>query len=149
MKRVRNLVDAEERLEHAKSPKTQGCLQHIVVDTAAELWSDVLLKLPLSVAINAVQDTLPHNANLSVWRKQSGLSGHCKLCDNVRLYCMYSTTVKWLSNYEGTIKGTIASYRSLSILSQYHVLLLTITQQTFSGHTIIQLPIYCCLHSVF
>ena len=26
------------------------------------------------------QDTLPHNANLSVWRRKEGLSDQCKLC---------------------------------------------------------------------
>ena len=33
----------------------------------------------LKFALNAAQDTLPHNANLAVWRKE-GLSSQCKLC---------------------------------------------------------------------
>ena len=31
-------------------------------------------------SLNAAQDTLPHNANLSVWRREVGLSSECKLC---------------------------------------------------------------------
>ena len=43
----------------------------------------VVQKLPselLKFAINAVQDTLPHNGNLAVWRKREGLSSWCQLC---------------------------------------------------------------------
>ena len=59
--------DAEERLDHAKSLKLQGQLYHIVDDAAATVWSDVVQRLPpecLKFALNAAQDTLPHNANL-------------------------------------------------------------------------------------
>ena len=34
----------------------------------------------LSFSMNAAQDTLPHNANLALWRKKDGLSDVCKLC---------------------------------------------------------------------
>ena len=40
-------------------------------------------KLPpeaLKFALNAAQDTLPHNANLAIWRRSEGLSSNCKLC---------------------------------------------------------------------
>ena len=87
MKCTRKLVeaeDAEERLDHAKSLKLHGQLHHIVDDDAATVWSDVVQRLPpecLKFALNVAQDTLPHNANLSVWRREAGLSGLCKLCN--------------------------------------------------------------------
>ena len=34
----------------------------------------------LKFAINTAQDTLPHYANLALWRKESGVSDKCKLC---------------------------------------------------------------------
>ena len=73
----------EERLDHAKSLRVQGQLHHLVDDTAASLWSEVVQKLPpecMKFALNAAQDTLPHNANLSMWRREAGLSSLCKLC---------------------------------------------------------------------
>jgi hypothetical protein len=86
-KRARNLVateDVEVRLEHAKLLPTQGQLHHLVHDDAASLWSEVVQKLPpecMKFALNAAQDTLPHNANLSMWRREAGLSSLCKLCN--------------------------------------------------------------------
>ena len=35
----------------------------------------------LKFSLNAVQDTLPHNANLAVWRKNAKVSDSCKLCN--------------------------------------------------------------------
>ena len=34
----------------------------------------------LKFSLNAAQDTLPHNANLAIWRRREGLSDQCKLC---------------------------------------------------------------------
>ena len=86
-KQSKNLVvteDNEKRLEHARSLVVQGQL-HLLDDTnGASLWSDVVQALPpecMKFALNAAQDTLPHNANLSVWRKEAGLSNQCKLCN--------------------------------------------------------------------
>ena len=36
----------------------------------------------LSFSLNAAQDTLPHNANLALWKRRDGLSDACKLCGN-------------------------------------------------------------------
>ena len=51
-----------------------------VEEDAVALWSEAGQKLPpecLKFALNAVQDTLPHNA---VWRRKDGPSSRCKLC---------------------------------------------------------------------
>ena len=77
MKCTRNLVateDVERRLDHAKSLTAQGQLHHLVDSDAATLWSEVVQKLPpepMKFALNAAQDTLPHNSNLSLWRREA------------------------------------------------------------------------------
>ena len=75
--------DAERRLEHARSLQHQGQLLRATERRAAGMWSSVVLQLPpqvLKFSINAAQDTLPHNANLALWRRKEGLSYACKLC---------------------------------------------------------------------
>ena len=87
-KRSRNLVvteDNEERLAHAKSLVVQGQLHHLDDTDGTSLWSYVVQTLPpkcMKFALNAAQDTLPHNANLAVWRRKAGLSDQCKLCNH-------------------------------------------------------------------
>ena len=34
----------------------------------------------LKFALNAASDSLPHNSNLSIWRRREGLTDGCKLC---------------------------------------------------------------------
>ena len=75
--------DTEDRLSHAQSLMVQGPLHHLTDSDAASVWADVVQALPpetMKFALNAAQDTLPHNANLSVWRREAGLSSECKLC---------------------------------------------------------------------
>ena len=76
-------VETAERLDHAKGLSSQGELHHLVEDDAATLWSETVQQLPpdcLKFVLNTAQDTLPHNANLAVWRRKEGLSSQCKLC---------------------------------------------------------------------
>ena len=50
---------------------------------AANIWSSAVLQLPPEVmkfSMNAAQDTLPHNANLAMWKRKESLSDECKLC---------------------------------------------------------------------
>ena len=75
--------DTERRLYHARGLEHEGQLLHATDDKAAEMWSSAVMQLPpqvLSFSMNAAQDTLPHNANLALWRKKDGLSDACKLC---------------------------------------------------------------------
>ena len=50
------------------------CCQHLV-QGSSELPPELL-----KFSLNAAQDTLPHNANLAMWRRKEGLSSTCKLC---------------------------------------------------------------------
>ena len=75
--------DTERRLHHARELEHQEKLLRATDDKATEMWSSVVMQLPpqvLNFSMNAVQDTLPHNANLALWRKKDGLSDACKLC---------------------------------------------------------------------
>ena len=72
-----------ERLEHARGLQHQRQLIRATEDKAASTWTSAVLQLPrevLSFSLNVAQGTLPHNANLALWRKKDGLSDVCKLC---------------------------------------------------------------------
>ena len=75
--------ETAKRLEHAKSMKHQSQLLLETEDDAAGIWSSAVIQLPpqvLCFSMNAAQDTLSHNANLSLWKKCNSLSDACKLC---------------------------------------------------------------------
>ena len=75
--------DVDKRLEHAKSLRHQGQLMRVTASKASSIWSSAILHSPsqiLKFALNAAQNTLPHNANLSLWKSRDGLSDACKLC---------------------------------------------------------------------
>ena len=75
--------ETAKRLEHAKSRKHQGQLLSETEDEVAGIWSSVVLQLPPQVfrfSMNAAQDTLPHNTNLSLWKKCDSLNDACRLC---------------------------------------------------------------------
>ena len=68
------MADAETRLEHAKRLQHQGELFRSVDGEAPSAWSSAVLSLPpeqSKFALNASQDTLPHNVNLARWRNLS------------------------------------------------------------------------------
>ena len=82
-KKAVKLAEIGECLEHSQSLPHQGELHRLMERDAATLWSETMQKLPpeaLKFALNTAQDTLPHNANLAIWRRSEGLSSHCKLC---------------------------------------------------------------------
>ena len=71
--------EAEERLSTMLASEHREALR-TVEDEAASQWAlalDSLSPFALKFALNACQDTLPHNANLSLWK---GHPGSCKLC---------------------------------------------------------------------
>ena len=84
MKSVKARISAEDqehRIKHCQSLSIQGQTMHLPLDRAPVLWSTTVTKLPEYVfkfALNATMDTLPHNANLHLWKKSP--SPTCKLC---------------------------------------------------------------------
>ena len=55
-----------------------------------------VLSAQMKFALNATSDMLPHNANLSLWRKSDNLSAACKLCGERQILChILNNTAKW------------------------------------------------------
>ena len=76
----RSIDEVAEHLAHAATLKVQGWIFEIVDGIAPTIWSKAVQSLPsglMKFALNAAQDTLPHNVNLAYWRS---LSDACKLC---------------------------------------------------------------------
>ena len=80
----------EKCLEHSVSLDTQGKLFRTVDSNAAAVWAKSTQSLPsaqMKFALNAASDTLPHNANLLLWRKNDCLLAACELCGEHQTLC--------------------------------------------------------------
>ena len=72
--------DLDDKLSVMMSSERQTGALHLVEEEAAAEWAAALERLTpseLKFALNACQDTLPHNSNLVLWK---GLFSECKLC---------------------------------------------------------------------
>ena len=82
--RVKSRIQAEDtakQLAHTTSLPVQGLTVQEFEGHAAHTWSTAISTLPewcFKFVLNAVTDTLPHNANLHKWKKLSSLG--CQLC---------------------------------------------------------------------
>ena len=82
--RVKARIQAEDtaaRLAHTTRLPVQGLTVREFEGRAAQIWATAISTLPewcFKFALNAVTDTLPHNANLYKWKKLS--SPRCQLC---------------------------------------------------------------------
>ncbi len=75
--------DVRKRLAHAATLHTQGKLFELSDVKSSFAWSKTIQTASsahLNFAQNAATDTLPHNANLALWRKRCGITDKCKLC---------------------------------------------------------------------
>ena len=73
--------DEQARQKHLLNLPRQGEMCRIATPSAAIVWANALESLPsesFKFALNASHDTLPHNANLHLWRKKG--SDLCPLC---------------------------------------------------------------------
>jgi len=74
-------TDDDDRLTSLQTLSKEGQLNRLLTPQAAEIWAKVVESLPdeiLKFALNAALDTLPHNANLHLWKKKASPS--CTLC---------------------------------------------------------------------
>ena len=84
MKSVKARISAEDRehrIKHCQSLSIQSQTMRPPINRAPVLWSMTVTKLPEHVfkfALNAITDTLPHNANVHLWKKSPLPT--CKLC---------------------------------------------------------------------
>ena len=72
--------EVAERLAYSATLKVQGQIFELVDGIAPTIWSKAVQSLSsglMKFALNAAQDTLPHNVNLAHWHN---LSDTCKLC---------------------------------------------------------------------
>ena len=113
-KRAKKLVqdkDDEQRLSHALKCKDQGSIRKCSFVSEDEIWSRVVLRLSdkvLKFAIDAVQNTLPHNVNLKCWNKSE--SDLCPLCGNRQ------TLLHVLNNCPVALKSDRYTWRHNSVL---------------------------------
>ena len=66
--------DTAARLDHTTSLRVQGLTVSEFEGNVAQNWSSAIFSLPewcFKLALNAVTDTLPHNASLVKWKKLS------------------------------------------------------------------------------
>ena len=74
-------VDTTARIERCTSLQLRGQTVHLFQEKEAEQWSNTITTLPQHIfkfALNSITNTLPHNANLHMWKKTP--SPKCKLC---------------------------------------------------------------------
>lgn len=123
------MADAETRLEHAKSLQHQGELFRSVEDgEASSAWSSAVLSLPpeqSKFALNASQDTLPHNVNLARWRN---LSASCKLCgqrqtlQHVLNHCSVALELRRYNTRHDGVLDVICTLVSSNLPSDYQLI---------------------------
>ena len=83
MQRLLQDQDVCRCLAHAATLQVQGKLFDLAHDESCYAWSKAIQSassVHLKFALNAAQDTLPHNANVSKWRRDDAVSDKCKLC---------------------------------------------------------------------
>ena len=82
VKQICTQEDESARKDHLLSLPRQGELSRMAIPSTAKAWADALRSLPPEVfkfALNASHDTLPHNANLYMWKKKN--TNLCPLCN--------------------------------------------------------------------
>ena len=83
--RIKTKIQGEDtatRLDHTISLQVLGLTVREFEGNVAQNWSSAIFSLQdwcFKFALNAVTDTLPHNANLVKWKKLS--SSKCQLCE--------------------------------------------------------------------
>ena len=100
----------------------------MVDEDAAVLWSEVVQSLPpecMKFVLNAAQDTLPHNANLSVWRRDEDL---CKLCGkrqtllHVLNHCQVALELRRFNERHGIVLQVIADFLKAHCLPEDEII---------------------------
>ena len=108
--------NAEERHSTLVATDCRGEALRIAEEEAAAQWAQALERLSpseLKFAINACQDTLPHNVNLALWK---GHPSHCKLCGerqtllHVLCNCPLALQLRWYNARHDEVLRTIYNF---------------------------------------
>ena len=73
--------DDDDHLDNLQRLEKEGQMSRLSTPQAAEIWAKAVESLPdeiLKFSLNSAVDTLPHNANLHLWKKKE--SSSCPLC---------------------------------------------------------------------
>ena len=106
--------ESDDRLSALLSSERQTGALHLVEEEPAAQWASALERLTpseLKFALNACQDSLPHNSNLAIWK---GHPSECKLCGERHPSSMYSAVVPLHCSYVGTTSDMIRFSASFS-----------------------------------
>ena len=129
--RAKKMVGNEVRrkyLEHSMSLNTQGKLFQLVDNNASSIWAKAIQTLPpteMKFALNAANDTLPHNANLARWR---GLSDACKLCGarqtlhHILNHCKKALDLRRFNTRHDQVLKVIADFVKKLVPDDMHVI---------------------------
>ena len=103
------LRDVNHRLDHLKSCVVQGSVFRLPSFKGEDIWSKVVSRFNdkvFSFVINSIQDILPHNVNLSRWRKSD--TKKCPLCssDQTLMHVLNNCSVSLKTN-RITLKGIL------------------------------------------
>ena len=134
IRKVRQLaqhLEQEKRLSHATSLQVQGKLFDVTTKEAGVAWSCAIQSMSsphLKFSLNAVQDTLPHNANLALWRKNAQVSDSCKLCNerqslaHVLNCCPVALRSRRYNERHDNVLSTIVSFLRAHIDDDYQMI---------------------------
>ena len=116
-KRIVKSEDNGVRLEELKALPQQGQLARTATAESATILAESLKALPsqdLKFVLNAMHDTLPHNANLNLWKKRDTKT--CLLCKedeqnliHVLNNCQTALNLRRYNNRHDHVLSTIAS----------------------------------------
>ena len=106
------LRDVNHRLDHLKSCVVQGSVFRLPSFKGEDIWSKVVSLFNdkvFSFVINSIQDVLPHNVNLSRWRKSD--TKKCPLCSSDQ------TLMHVLNNCSVSVKTNRYTWRHNAVLA--------------------------------
>ena len=112
---VREQVD-NQKLSTLQQLEKQGHMSRCSPSDGANVWAKALDAVPdehLKCALNSTVDTLPHNANLHLWRKRA-----CPLCGEKQTLIHIFNTCRVALRSGGSILVTTPFYHSLSTCFQ-------------------------------
>ena len=115
VKRRVTAVDNTTRLESCRQLVVQGDPSRRFDDQASTIWAGVLWDLPervMKFTLNAAQDTLPHNANLHLWKKLP--TPNCPLCSQRQ------TLLHVLNNCPVALQNRLYNQRHDAVLKLLH-----------------------------
>ena len=131
-----------ERLDQLISLEKEGHMFRIMSSDAAKVWGNALIHLPeehMRFALNSAVDTLPHNANLHLWRKRG--DDKCSLCGQrqtlilVLNVCPVAMTARRFNHRHDAVLERIA-HTIESVLQPGESMTSDLSEYTFPHHIV-------------